>query len=280
MKFGSSLTWNEILYRVTGETKLDGTALREFFRPLEEWLRNENLRTQEYPGWIYGEFFPTFTMARLWLSSNWSHSLSPDVHGTSSRPFPVGLVFPPFAVTFCYDVLGHGRRVPRSSATFPLNVPLLLQMVITANIASRLRVSRSGAVTTTTHVEHSPLSSRRSQQQWRWDCSNNILCQLARRCCSCWLIRSFLNGFGGKFKILQVSVPSSLTVILVVIVIIRKYLKFKLANYKLKWVPPPWVSVWTAACPGWLMLAGVKGLNVLAHPTEVWQFWAWGCERC
>ncbi|EEB18603.1 Angiotensin-converting enzyme, putative [Pediculus humanus corporis] len=55
MKYGSSLSWKEVLYRSIGENKLDGSALRDFFRPLEEWLRNENLRRNEYPGWIYGK---------------------------------------------------------------------------------------------------------------------------------------------------------------------------------------------------------------------------------
>lgn len=36
-----------------GEGRLDGTALREYFAPLEEWLRLENLRTNEYVGWNY-----------------------------------------------------------------------------------------------------------------------------------------------------------------------------------------------------------------------------------
>lgn len=55
MQYGSSLPWQEVLFRVTGQNKLDGTAVRDFFKPLEDWLRNENLRTQEYPGWIYGK---------------------------------------------------------------------------------------------------------------------------------------------------------------------------------------------------------------------------------
>lgn len=54
MEKGSSMPWSEVLYEATGETRLDGTALREYFLPLEEWLRNENLRTQEYVGWNYG----------------------------------------------------------------------------------------------------------------------------------------------------------------------------------------------------------------------------------
>ncbi|KYB25027.1 Angiotensin-converting enzyme-related protein-like Protein [Tribolium castaneum] len=53
MEKGSSLPWKEVLYQTTGETRLDGSAMREYFRPLEDWLRNENLRTQEFVGWLY-----------------------------------------------------------------------------------------------------------------------------------------------------------------------------------------------------------------------------------
>lgn len=53
MEKGSSLPWSEALFQATGESRLDGSALLEYFRPLEDWLRNENLRTQEFVGWIY-----------------------------------------------------------------------------------------------------------------------------------------------------------------------------------------------------------------------------------
>lgn len=53
MEKGSSLPWSETLFQATGESRLDGSALLEYFRPLEDWLRNENLRTQEFVGWIY-----------------------------------------------------------------------------------------------------------------------------------------------------------------------------------------------------------------------------------
>lgn len=53
MEKGSSLPWSEALFQATGESRLDGSALRDYFRPLEEWLRNENLRTQEFVGWLY-----------------------------------------------------------------------------------------------------------------------------------------------------------------------------------------------------------------------------------
>lgn len=53
MEKGASQSWQEILQEVTGEGRLDGTALREFFAPLEEWLRQENLRNNEFVGWNY-----------------------------------------------------------------------------------------------------------------------------------------------------------------------------------------------------------------------------------
>lgn len=58
------MPWSEVLYEATGETRLDGTALREYFLPLEEWLRNENLRTQEYVGWNYGRRLPMWFIVR------------------------------------------------------------------------------------------------------------------------------------------------------------------------------------------------------------------------
>jgi len=55
MRLGSSVPWTEALYVATGEARLNGSHIREYFRPLEEWLRNENLRTNEYVGWSYGK---------------------------------------------------------------------------------------------------------------------------------------------------------------------------------------------------------------------------------
>lgn len=53
MEKGSSDTWQNVLQDVLGESRLDASAIREYFRPLEEWLRNENLRTGEVLGWRY-----------------------------------------------------------------------------------------------------------------------------------------------------------------------------------------------------------------------------------
>ncbi|KMY90188.1 angiotensin-converting enzyme [Drosophila simulans] len=53
MSKGASQPWQEVLEETLREGRLDGTALREYFAPLEEWLRQENLRTNEYVGWNY-----------------------------------------------------------------------------------------------------------------------------------------------------------------------------------------------------------------------------------
>ncbi|XP_018368600.1 PREDICTED: angiotensin-converting enzyme [Trachymyrmex cornetzi] len=57
MERGSSIPWRDTLAEAIGEFRLDGSALREYFRPLEDWLRTENLRTGEVVGWSYdGDF--------------------------------------------------------------------------------------------------------------------------------------------------------------------------------------------------------------------------------
>ncbi|XP_076294976.1 angiotensin-converting enzyme Ance-3 isoform X2 [Lasioglossum baleicum] len=53
MEKGSSAPWQETLQEAIGEGRLDASALREYFRPLEDWLRTENLRTGDIVGWSY-----------------------------------------------------------------------------------------------------------------------------------------------------------------------------------------------------------------------------------
>lgn len=53
MEKGSSLHWREVLQSTIGETRLDGSAMREYFQMLEEWLQKENFRTKEFVGWLY-----------------------------------------------------------------------------------------------------------------------------------------------------------------------------------------------------------------------------------
>lgn len=53
MERGTEQPWQDTMQEVIGEGRLDGSALREYFQPLEEWLRNENLRNNEFVGWTY-----------------------------------------------------------------------------------------------------------------------------------------------------------------------------------------------------------------------------------
>lgn len=53
MEKGSSLHWSEVLQSTIGESRLDPSAMREYFQPLEEWLQKELFRTQEFVGWLY-----------------------------------------------------------------------------------------------------------------------------------------------------------------------------------------------------------------------------------
>jgi hypothetical protein len=55
MEKGASVPWQDVLLETTGEARLDPSALREYFRPLEDWLRTENLRRNELVGWTYGK---------------------------------------------------------------------------------------------------------------------------------------------------------------------------------------------------------------------------------
>ncbi|KPJ19250.1 Angiotensin-converting enzyme [Papilio machaon] len=62
MERGSSAPWMQVLQDSIGEGRLSGEALREYFRPLEEWLHSENLRTGEYLGWSYDGDYCKFSI--------------------------------------------------------------------------------------------------------------------------------------------------------------------------------------------------------------------------
>ncbi|XP_045116163.1 angiotensin-converting enzyme-like [Portunus trituberculatus] len=53
MKLGASKPWEEVVEVLTEgrETGLNATAMREYYKPLEEWLTRDNLRHGEYVGW-------------------------------------------------------------------------------------------------------------------------------------------------------------------------------------------------------------------------------------
>ena len=52
LKLGSSKPWKEAMAAVTGEPKMDTNAFREYFKPLEDWLIEENQKNGARVGWI------------------------------------------------------------------------------------------------------------------------------------------------------------------------------------------------------------------------------------
>ncbi|KAK7082148.1 hypothetical protein SK128_006173, partial [Halocaridina rubra] len=48
---GSSRHWGEAMAALTGQEKMDASAIREYFKPLEEWLIEDNKKHGEFIGW-------------------------------------------------------------------------------------------------------------------------------------------------------------------------------------------------------------------------------------
>lgn len=52
---GSSKPWPEAMKALTGQEKMDASAFREYFKPLEDWLISENQKLNETVGWSTGK---------------------------------------------------------------------------------------------------------------------------------------------------------------------------------------------------------------------------------
>lgn len=55
LQLGSSKPWPDALEGLTGSRKMDASIIREYFKPLEVWLTENNERHQEFVGWEGGE---------------------------------------------------------------------------------------------------------------------------------------------------------------------------------------------------------------------------------
>ena len=51
LEMGKSQPWPEELYALTGERKMDATAMLDYFAPLKKWLDEQNAKTGVQPGW-------------------------------------------------------------------------------------------------------------------------------------------------------------------------------------------------------------------------------------
>jgi peptidyl-dipeptidase A len=51
LEMGRSQAWPEELYALTGERKMDATAIIDYFAPLKKWLDEQNAKNGVKPGW-------------------------------------------------------------------------------------------------------------------------------------------------------------------------------------------------------------------------------------
>ena len=54
LRLGSSEPPSVVLKTMTGEDKMSSAALVEYFKPLYEWLKEDNQKNNEYIGWEKG----------------------------------------------------------------------------------------------------------------------------------------------------------------------------------------------------------------------------------
>lgn len=52
MSLGSSKSWKEVLFTLTGDNQLDVSGFLEFFKPLYGWLQSINQLNKEEIGWV------------------------------------------------------------------------------------------------------------------------------------------------------------------------------------------------------------------------------------
>ena len=56
LRLGASKPWPEIMAGITGgNRRMDASAFREYFQPLEDWLREDNKKHGVSVGWKLGE---------------------------------------------------------------------------------------------------------------------------------------------------------------------------------------------------------------------------------
>ena len=51
LQMGSSKPWPDAMEVLTGQRKMDASALLDYFSALKNWLEKENKRTGEFIGW-------------------------------------------------------------------------------------------------------------------------------------------------------------------------------------------------------------------------------------
>ncbi|XP_059351358.1 angiotensin-converting enzyme-like [Daphnia carinata] len=65
LAMGSSRPWPEVMKVMTGQEKMDASAIREYFKPLEDWLSLQNAKLAQTPGWQF-LFCGTIANMKIW----------------------------------------------------------------------------------------------------------------------------------------------------------------------------------------------------------------------
>ncbi|XP_032891036.1 angiotensin-converting enzyme isoform X3 [Amblyraja radiata] len=58
LKVGSSVRWQDVLQEFTGTDKMDASALLEYFKPITDWLKEQNTKNKDELGWSDFEWRP------------------------------------------------------------------------------------------------------------------------------------------------------------------------------------------------------------------------------
>lgn len=58
LKAGSSNSWQDILFNLTGTGQMDAGPLLEYFSPVTKWLQEQNNKTNEVLGWPEFDWHP------------------------------------------------------------------------------------------------------------------------------------------------------------------------------------------------------------------------------
>nr|CAD7261309.1 unnamed protein product [Timema shepardi] len=55
LQMGSSRPWPDAMEVLTGQREMDASGLLDYFKPLSDWLKRENIRTNEPLDWLKGK---------------------------------------------------------------------------------------------------------------------------------------------------------------------------------------------------------------------------------
>lgn len=51
LELGRSQSWTRALFTISGDKRMDATALLDYFQNLYDWLKEDNLKNKRYVGW-------------------------------------------------------------------------------------------------------------------------------------------------------------------------------------------------------------------------------------